>query len=642
VPEREYDYVIVGSGAGGGTLAARLAETQAVSVCLLEAGGDPLWGRADPTLPEDYEVPAFHPFASENPAMRWDFYVRHYRDAARQAADPKCRPDPLTGEPSIYYPRAATLGGCTAHNAMIFAYPHDSDWEGIRELTGDTSWSPSEMEKYARRIEDCRHRPVWRFLRRFGFDLTGHGWDGWLTTEIAIPRQAFRDGRLLRLVFGAAAAEIFGTPGWLAKIWRLIQNKADPNDRRWLASHKTGPCFTPLTTRRHRRGGVRERVLDVARRYPDRLHIVTNALATRVLFAQERLANGDLRIRGVEYLEGERLYKAHPGGSGTNGTRQVVHARREVILAGGAFNTPQLLMLSGIGPEADLAARGIEVAVPLEGVGSNLQDRYEVGVVHRAKEPWKSLRGARFQKGDPLYRQWEKGGNGFYGSNGVALAFSMQSDSSPVDPDLFCIAVLGRFTGYYPGYSRDVPKHLDTVSFVLLKAHTQNRRGKVVLRSNDPLVPPEIDFHYFEEGSDTDGRDLRAVVEGVEAIRRITRGLVNEGLLLPEDLPGEDLTSGNDGRLEQFIRDNAWGHHACGTCAIGPRDMGGVLASDFKVHGTSGLRVVDASVFPRIPGFFIASAILMIAEKAADDILRDAGMAIGDVRDRTNKKSPVI
>jgi choline dehydrogenase len=618
VPARDYDYVIVGSGAGGGTLAARLAETRAVSVCLLEAGGDPLWGRADPTLPEDYEVPAFHPFASENPAMSWEVYCRHYADEEQQRRDPKF----VEGK-GIFYPRAATLGGCTAHNAMIFVYPHDSDWDKIAKLTGDPSWSASAMRKYARKIEACHHRPLWRFLAKLGLDWTGHGWDGWLSTELAVPHQAFRDRALVSLVLGAAKTEIFGSPGWLARIWRLIESKADPNDARWIASHREGTCYTPLTTRRHQRSSVRERVLDVARRYPDRLHIMTNALASRVLFDERRLPNGDLRATGVEFLEGESLYKSHRYASGSAGTKRIVHARREVVLAGGAFNTPQLLMLSGIGPEADLCARGIEVAVPLEGVGHNLQDRYEVGVVHRARQPWSSLRSARFEKGDPLYRRWQKRGRGFYGSNGVALAFTLKSVSSPIDPDLFCIGLLGRFTGYYPGYSREIPKHLDTVSFALLKAHTLNRAGMVSLRSNDPRDPPEIDFRYFEEGSDTAGKDLHAVVQGVEAIRNITRGLVSEGLLYPEDTPGEDVTSRN-GRLEQYIRDNAWGHHACGTCAIGPREADGVLSGDFEVHGTRGLRVVDASVFPEIPGFFIASAIFMIAEKAADVMLRDA------------------
>ena len=102
-------------------------------------------------------------------------------------------------------------------------------------------------------------------------------------------------------------------------------------------------------------------------------------------------------------------------------------------------------------------------------------------------------------------------------------------------------------------------------------------------------------------------------------MRRVTETLRKKGLAEEEELPGKDVTS--DDELAQFARSHAWGHHACGTCAIGPPDAGGVLGSDFTVHGTRGLRVVDASVFPRIPGFFIVSAIYMIGEKAADVML---------------------
>jgi len=111
------------------------------------------------------------------------------------------------------------------------------------------------------------------------------------------------------------------------------------------------------------------------------------------------------------------------------------------------------------------------------------------------------------------------------------------------------------------------------------------------------------------------------VVEGIKFVRRISSRLKQHNLLAEESAPGPDFQS--DDELRQFVRDNAWGHHASCTCPIGPRDQGGVLTSDFKVHGTRGLRVVDASVFPRIPGYFIVSAIYMISEKAADVILAD-------------------
>ena len=153
-----FDYIVVGSGAGGGTLAARLAEG-GQSVLLLEAGGDPrlLSGTNDDQpginrLPDDYDVPAFQGFASENDAMRWDFFVRHYASDAMQEKDPKYRREyrgvPVNG---ILYPRAGTLGGCTAHNAMILVYPHNADWDGIARLTGDSSWN-AEAQGSLRRI----------------------------------------------------------------------------------------------------------------------------------------------------------------------------------------------------------------------------------------------------------------------------------------------------------------------------------------------------------------------------------------------------------------------------------------------------------------------------------------------------------
>ena len=162
-----FDYIVVGSGAGGGTLAARLAEGGR-SVLLLEAGGDPrqLSGTNDDQpginrLPDDYDVPSWHGFASENDAMRFDFFVRHYASDEMQQKDPKYRKDyrgvPVDG---VLYPRAGTLGGCTAHNAMILVYPHNADWDGIAQLTGDQSWSADNMRRYFTRLENCHYRPL--------------------------------------------------------------------------------------------------------------------------------------------------------------------------------------------------------------------------------------------------------------------------------------------------------------------------------------------------------------------------------------------------------------------------------------------------------------------------------------------------
>ena len=205
------EYLVVGSGAGGGTLAARLAEAGR-RVILLEAGGDPreLSG-GDPVqphanrLPHDYDVPAFHGFASENSAIAWNFFVRHYADDAVQRRDPKfVETHAGSRVDGVYYPRAGTLGGCTAHNAMIFVYPHNADWDGIAQLTGDASWSSAAMRRYFERIENCRHRPVHRWLAKLGLNPTRHGWNGWLPTEKMIPRAVIGDRQLTRVIIDSA------------------------------------------------------------------------------------------------------------------------------------------------------------------------------------------------------------------------------------------------------------------------------------------------------------------------------------------------------------------------------------------------------------------------------------------------------
>jgi choline dehydrogenase-like flavoprotein len=542
--------------------------------------------------------------------MRWDYFVRHYADDSRQSRDTKLQPD------GILYPRAGTLGGCTAHNAMILLPPSDSDWDDIAALTGDASWRAVSMQRYLQRLESCRYRPVWRTLSRLGLDMTGHGWDGWLPSECALPWQAIEDRELLAMLIESAFGALRGSSRPVRKLRRLIQSRLDPNDRRLLKRNADGLWFTPLTTSHHQRVGTRERLLDVAARHPDRLRIELHALATHLLFDSNNHANG------VAYLKGDRLYRAHPAPADQGGEARAVHARREVILAGGAFNTPQLLMLSGIGPRPMLERHSIPVRVESPGVGRNLQDRYEIGVVNRMARPWRALQGAKFARGDPLFDEWSRHRAGMYVSNGAALAISLRSGPQLRLPDLFCMALLAKFTGYFPGYSKVIAEHHNYLSWAVLKAHTNNRAGEVTLRSSDPRDTPLLNFHYFDEGSDAAGDDLRAVVTGLRFVRQMTRGLRERGLIEQEELPGDSVQS--DEQLAEYVRDNAWGHHASCSCAIGPREANGVLDSRLRVHGVEGLRVVDASVFPRIPGFFIVAAVYMVGEKAADMILADA------------------
>lgn len=624
-----FEYVIVGSGAGGGPLAANLARA-GHKVLLLEAGDDQ---GANP----NYQVPAFHAKSTEDESMRWDYYVHHYEDEARAKRDKKLTwetadgklhvgPNPPAGSKpkGILYPRAGTLGGCTAHNAMITVYPHESDWSHVARLTGDDSWKPENMRRYYEVLERCEYlRP--------DDEPKGHGFGGWLAVNRPDTSLALRDLKVIQVI-RAAADVMGGSFGSLKEMFGVMRrdlNAAGPE-----RDAKEGMYSLPLATTKGKRNGPRELLLDtVARGFP--LTIKTNCLASRVLFSDRPSPDGKKKAIGVEFIEGKHLYRADPNAKGAGkGQTHKVLVSREVILSAGAYNTPQLLKLSGVGPKAELARFGIPLKVELPGVGTNLQDRYEVGVVSEVARDFDLIEDCTFGgPQDPCMDEWRSEGEGVYQSNGIVAAIVKKSSVSRGDPDLFVFGGPTNFKGYYPGYSSDATGDKRHFTWAILKAHTENRAGTVTLRSADPRDVPRIDFRYFDEGTrDAAERDLQAMVEGIEFARRI--GKVTGNLML-DDLPGiggkfEEQVPGPEfpdrASLAEFVKDEAWGHHASCTCPIGPDDDPmAVLDSRFRVRGTSGLRVVDASVFPRIPGFFIVVPIYMISEKATDVLLEDIG-----------------
>ena len=230
--------------------------------------------------------------------MKWDFFVRHYASDERQTRDPK-----FTSEwGGVLYPRAGTLGGCTAHNALILVYPHNEDWDQIAKLTDDATWKSGNMRKYFERIEDCRHRPLKRWLKKLvGLNPTRHGFNGWLPTEWAVPMEALADRTLRDVLEQSAvnASEQMGDP--LQRLLWWVKTRGDLNDWRLVVSDSYGLRLLPLTTRDHARSGSRERVLDVAGKHPEKLQVELDALATRVLFDNQTAPSAWNILKGNVY-----------------------------------------------------------------------------------------------------------------------------------------------------------------------------------------------------------------------------------------------------------------------------------------------------------------------------------------------------
>lgn len=637
IPSDGYEYIVVGSGAGGGPVASRLA-MRGHRVLLLEAGDD-----QGENIHQ--KVPGYHPLSTEDPLMSWDFWIKHYSNPERAAQDSKMTwttPEgkafvgynPPTGskQRGIFYPRASTLGGCTAHNAMVHVYPTNSDWAHIANLTGDDSWQPENMRKIYERMEDCGYHPP---------QTAGHGFGGWLGVNLPNSSLSAADTKILRvgLEGGIAMGQI--KPGSLPQRKEDLSNvlRADLNSANANRDFTEGIYQIPLDQAGGKRSGSRDIILSVSeaknpdgsKKYP--LYVSLNSLVTRVLFEDNTPKGAKPRAVGVEYLKGNRIYRASPESKTTSKAAPLrVKASKEVILSAGAFNTPQLLKLSGIGPKEELAQFKIPLTVDLPGVGTNLQDHFEIGVTSEAADPFAVSAACKFETAgnpdDPCFQQWKTDRSGpLASSNGFPFALLKKTSVAPTtEPDILVFGGATMFRGYFPGYSPLSYSHRNW-TWVVLRAHTENRAGTVKLRSADALEPPEINFHFFDDGDTSKGehtRDLQAMAEAIALARNVS-GAVSplvpseKGQILKEVIPGPSVDT--EEKVFQYIKNESWSHHASCTCPIGAdNDPKAVLDSQFRVRGVDGLRVVDASVFPRIPGYFVVVPTYMIGEKAADVI----------------------
>jgi len=598
-----FDYIVIGAGAGGGPVAARLAK-EGYKVALLEAGLDPMSAEAnaiEPTTGIIYQLPAFAGISAEHPLISWDFYVKHYKSPVQQARDPKNVPGK-----GVLYPRGSTLGGSTAHDAMLFVYPHDKDWDDIAGMTGDSSWSASRMRQIFQRLETCNYCEA---------GAAGHGFNGYMQAS-RLDERIFDNYPILKDLAQANAI----TPGSYAQ-----GNTSLDINHPLVALGEEGTFNAPMHVATPVRISIREHLIATQQEFPDRLFIITGALASKILMDGKRAA-------GVEFLQGSSLYEAAKlFDPSVSPPKHQIYARKEVIISAGVFNTPQLLKLSGIGPSQELQRFGINPIADLPGVGENLQDRFELSVNVALKEDIELYTRCRpGTQTDPCAvafatGQWDGISPNFFGPYANNAAYSCRvfksKDSLPL-PDLFLIGQATSFHGFYPGFS-NMPFGR-VWSWVIFKTHTNNTAGTVRLKSADPRRQPDINFRYFYEGNDFAGDDLNAVIKGVQIARGLNADPKAQQHIEAETYPGPAIQSEAD--LRQHIIDNAWGHHASCTAKIGAdSDPMAVLDSSFRVRGgIQALRVVDACSFPRTPGFFPVASVMMIGEKAGDVILEQA------------------
>jgi 4-pyridoxate dehydrogenase len=459
-----------------------------------------------------------------------------------------------TGGRGLECARGRVIGGSSSINAMAYVRGNQGDYERWA-ASGLTSWSYAHVLPYFRRQESWNGGPS--FYR---------GGDGPMATRMT----AFSDP----LVDAYAASG------------RAAGYKATPD---YNGAQQEGFGVWQMTSKDGRRCSAADAYLRPALERKD-LTVETGALTTKIVFEGRRAS-------GVEYIK--------------NGDTVTAHAAREVILCGGVINSPQLLMLSGIGDPAELAAHDIAVKAALPGVGKNLQDHISASIAYTRKTPGPFHRAMRYDRIVPaLARAYYRGEGIASDLPGGIMAF-LKSRQDSLLPDVQLIFNAAPMTAhpYFWPFRRAYTDGYSCRAVVL----RPESRGKIELASADPKQPVRIRQNFL--ATDNDWKTLRAGL-------RIARDVCSQAPLQPfmdrEIAPGSTAT--DDASLDAHIRANSITvHHPLGTCKMGlPSDPLAVVDPELKVFGVDGLRVVDGAVMPDLVGANINAPIIMIAEKAAD------------------------
>ncbi len=459
-------------------------------------------------------------------------------------------PEPELYGRRVFWPRGKVLGGSSSINGLLYVRGQAEDFDHWRQL-GNAGWAWDDVLPYFRRSEG-----------RIGADEDAlHGSDGPLAVSDIAEHHPLCESYI-------QAARELGIPR---------------NDD-FNGATQEGVGYYHITTRSGRRSSAATAFLRPAMRRAN-LRVITGALASRILVAQ-------LRATGVAFRH--------------DGTLRTATARREVILCGGAINSPQLLMLSGIGPGAHLQETGIEVLHDRPGVGRNLQDHFQTRITYRCRYP--------VTVNDIMRSPWQK------------LRAGLQYVTTRTGPLTISAGQVGIFARTRPElatpdvqfllilFSADRPGEGLNKFSGFLQNCCQLRpesRGEIRLRSADPATYPAIFANYLSTET-----DRRTLVAGLQLARRIAARPAMRHWISAEHLPGDDAV-GDDALLEHARRYGGSIFHPSSTCRMGSDAMA-VVDAELRVHGIAALRVADASIMPTVVSGNTNAACIMIGEKAAD------------------------
>ena len=461
--------------------------------------------------------------------------------------------DPKVGGQPIFCPRGRILGGSSAINGMIYIRGHRRDYDGWA-ASGADGWSWRDVLPYFKKSEN----------REAGADAF-HGAGG----ELNVARQ--RDPHPI-------------SEAWLSAAEQLQLGRTED----FNGPEQDGFGYWDVNQRNGERLSSSRAFLQPVAGRPN-LTIVTGALTRKVL-----IENG--RATGVEIARAGKV--------------ETIAAAREVIVAAGAINSPQLLLLSGIGPAEDLRRHGIEVVCDLPGVGENLQDHQDVMLCYSSRShtlygmSWRAL---PWMLASPFRYIFQR--KGPWTSNTVESGGFVRSRPGLEQPDLQLI--LGP---EYMNQNRSIPRgHGFSFHVSLLQPRS---RGRLTLDSADPAAKPKLHANFL---SDPGGEDLEALVRGFKMVRRLAEAPAMDAYRGEEVLPGPKVST--DGEIRAFVRETlGTTFHPAGTCKMG-RDRMAVVDPELRVRGVQGLRVVDASIMPNVVSGNTNAPTIMIAEKGADMIL---------------------